>query len=487
MVPAEAVPLPTIITDATGSDIPIIFANESFLELTGYLEKAIIGRPVADVVNTATDQVTRSAVLAAIAEGSAGHWELRLCGREAKEFLAVVYVSPIHDRNGALIHTVLSLAPIESHDDGLTKQRNDLYALYQQAPGFIAMSRGPKHRFTFANASYKRFVGRDDLEGRTVAEAMPEIAGQGFVAILDRVFATGEPFIARNVGFDFVQETTGDRERRYAHFIYHPVRAADGEITGLFCEGYDITAQHENARQLAELQSEFIQVARANAMGTMAITLAHELNQPLGAIANYAQGAGRMVAPDGPDAEALSSALVLISDAAHRASAILRNLRDLTSGRTTSRTVFNLKDAVAECIRLVGAVAPQSVNFFDTTPEAVVVCADRVQIQQVLINLLRNASEAVQLESHQEVLVTASQSEGSVVVGVSDTGSGVPCDAAASLFSFVHSTKAEGMGIGLSICRTIIEAHGGKIWLERSTTAGTEFRFSLPREATTHV
>ena len=480
VVAAEKTRMPMIFTDATTSTNPLIFANDAFLELTGYTRDAALALSLDDLIGNAIYGKARSGIWSALEKGAEGTWALHCRGANDREIYAAAFLSPVRDEAGNVIQNFLSFVEIGGHLDRLVAEHNELHTIYQQAPGFIAITKGPDHRITFANVSYKRFVGRDNVEGLTVAEALPEIADQGFVAILDQVFETGEPFVARDAAMDFVDRATGETERRYADFVYQPVRSVDGTITGLFCEGYDATARHLAADHLAALQSDMIHVSRANAMGTMAITLAHELNQPLSAIVNFAEGGRRLANQAEPNGSALADALSGISSAAHRAGEIIRNLRDLTTRRATARSTFGLQAACGECIRLVKAVAHPSVVIVDKMPGGLLVSGDRIQVQQVLINLLRNACEAVQESELQLVTAAAFEAGGQVIISVADTGPGVSITAAQSIFSFVESIKECGMGIGLSISRTIVDAHGGKIWLENSDSAGTEIRFSLP-------
>lgn len=160
------------------------------------------------------------------------------------------------------------------------QHRQSLHELYDHAPGFIATTTGALHTFEFANASYKRFVGCDDLVGRTVADVMPEIIEQGIITVLDDVYRTGEPFVGSSMQIKLLNPVTGARDLRSIDVVYQPVRGAKGEIVGLFCEGYEVTARNAAQQIIAALQAQMIHVSRVNAMGTMAATLAHELNQP---------------------------------------------------------------------------------------------------------------------------------------------------------------------------------------------------------------
>lgn len=159
---------------------------------------------------------------------------------------------------GLIVGYCGQLSPLvesESQTERLIDQRNRIHALYANAPGFIATSKGPDHRFSFANASYKRFVAKENLEGRTVAETMLEIVEQGFLKVLDEVYRTDEPYVGKGIPMEIVNPETGEKALRYCDFVYQAVRDAEGTITGLFCEGYDVTEQREIADKLAMLQA----------------------------------------------------------------------------------------------------------------------------------------------------------------------------------------------------------------------------------------
>lgn len=351
--------------------------------------------------------------------------------------------------------------------------------LHDQSPVFVASSQGPEHRFDFANAAYKRLVGCDDLIGRTVEDALPGLGEQGIVALLDQVFRTGTPFVGSRMAISF-KTVSGDTRTRHVSFVYQPVHDEHGQITGLYCEGYDVTAEKLATDQVAALQTEAAYLSRVNAMSMMATTIAHELNQPLTAICNYAAGGLRLVDKSAKHADGLTEALHGIDDAAQRAGEIIGNVRTLMRRGETTRADFNLNMAVAECIRLLNASLCTVVSIKNLVPDGIAALADRVQVQQVIINLLRNAAEAAAPSPRPLVGVNAFRSGDELVVGVSDSGPGLSPQAARDMFEWTGSSKEGGMGLGLSISRTIVEAHGGSLWLEKSDESGSEFRFSIP-------
>jgi two-component system sensor kinase FixL len=356
----------------------------------------------------------------------------------------------------------------------------DIGALYDHSPAFIATSAGPDHTFTYANTSYEEFVGRSGLIGRTVADALPEIADQGFMQVLDDVFRTGEPYIGVNVEFTFKMSQGPQSEVRYCDFVYQPVFATDGSVTGIFCEGYDVTQRQDAEARLAALQNEMIHSSRVNAMGAMAATLAHEMSQPLAAMANYAAAAERNLEKLGSASrESVREAITAIADIVERTSQIIKSIRDLTARRQITKTEFEVTAAIDECIKLVSVGTHANQEILNLTSAPITVFANRIQIQQVIINLVGNAVEAAFDGSLQKIVVCANVEGELVKLCVKDTGRGVSALLADDIFISNKTTKKSGMGIGLSVSRAIVEAHGGDIWLAKTGSDGSEFCFTL--------
>ena len=243
----------------------------------------------------------------------------------------------------------------------------------------------------------------------------------------------------------------------------------------------DLTVQQRSELRLKELQSELVHVSRVSAMGTMASTLAHELNQPLTAIANYLESARDLLKE--PDPERLALVREAVDEGAAealRAGHIVRRLRDFVPRGEVEKKVENLPQLIDEAARLalIGARERGVRSFFDLDPAAARVVVDRVQIQQVLVNLLRNAVEALDDCVVRDITVSSRrEARGMVRITVTDTGKGL--DPSVELFQAFSSSKDSGMGLGLSICRTIVEAHGGRIWAEPRPGGGTVFQFTI--------
>ena len=251
-----------------------------------------------------------------------------------------------------------------------------------------------------------------------------------------------------------------------------PMELAVGEMrtgTQHFFTGFirDLTERQQTEARLQELQAELVHVSRLTAMGEMASALAHELNQPLSAIANYMKGSRRLLENNADErAGQVRDAMDKAADQALRAGQIIRRLRDFVARGESERRVEDVKKLVEEAsaLALVGAKDKGVRVRFEFAPRVDFVLADKVQIQQVLLNLMRNAIEAMEGGERRELVVsTAATPDNMVEISVADTGTGIAPEIGAQLFQPFVTTKAQGMGVGLSISRTIIEAHGGSI------------------------
>ena len=482
VVAAETTRMPMIFTDAQVGRHPLVFANDSFLALTGFERSAVLGHGVAYILGGVTDRGTLSAIETALDAGVDGTWDTQCRRMDGSTFLAAVFLTPVRDDRGVIRQHFLCFVEVSGRVERLVETRNEFHALYENAIGFIATTEGASHRFTFANASYRRLVGRDALVGQSVADALPEMKDQGLIARMDAVFETGVPFVGTSRPIRFQRTDGREAATQFVDLAYQPVLDAAGCITGIFCEGYDVTAQRLAAEKLSMLQIEVAHLSRVNAMGMMATTLAHELNQPLAAVTNYASGALHLLDPNAQHADELRATLGEIAEASHRAGDIIRHVREFTRRGETAKSRFNFSVAVAECVRLIRAGGCPDVEIENRVAPELLLLGDRIQIQQVLINLLRNACEAAGTSVARRVTIDAHIGSENLVVSVSDTGGGFSMQAAKDIFSWGDSAKEGGMGLGLSISRTIIEAHQGRIWLERTDDSGSLFCFEIPTQ-----
>jgi two-component system sensor kinase FixL len=361
-------------------------------------------------------------------------------------------------------------------------------------------------------ASYRQVHLQSILD--TLPEAMVVIDDEGliesFSAAAERLFGwSGGEIVGRNVKLlmpspyweehdDYLlrYRETGERRmiglgrivvgrRKDGSTFPMELSVGEGRVAGRrFFTGFirDLTERTTQERRMQELQSELGHVSRLTAMGEMASSLAHEINQPLAAITNYMRAARTLVQREQPDTKRVTEALERAAEQALRAGDIIKRLREFVAKGETQHTIENPAAVMEEAaaLALFGA-RERSVRVImrcDQNLPPVVV--DRVQVQQVALNLIRNAIEAMDHSTKRDLTITVARRNNMALFAVADTGSGINPEVAERLFQPFVTSKPTGMGVGLSICRTIIESHGGTIRPRPNEGGGTIFEFLLP-------
>ncbi|HZV06138.1 MAG TPA: PAS domain S-box protein [Gemmataceae bacterium] len=334
---------------------------------------------------------------------------------------------------------------------------------------------------TLSTTAEKLFgYAAEEVAGKNIKMFMPNPHRDRHDGYLERYLATGERHII-GIGRIVVGQRK-DGTTFPMHLTIGEMRTGEKHYFTGFIR--DLTDQQLTEQRLRELQAEVTHMSRFTALGEMASTLAHEINQPLTAINNYLRGCHRLLGQlEGEPAAALQDALAKASDQALRAGQIIRRLREFVARGDSDRQVESLSRLIedASTLALVGARENGITASFRLDPLADQVLADRIQVQQVLVNLIRNAVDILmETVGLRELGVeTLHLDDDMVQISVSDSGAGLAPEVSSHLFQPFVTTKQKGMGLGLSICRTIVEAHGGKIWVEPRPGGGTIFRFTL--------
>jgi len=368
----------------------------------------------------------------------------------------------------------------------LQEREARLQSILETAPDAIIVIDDRGFIESYSSAAQRLFgFTAEEAVGRNVSILMPSPYRERHDGYLRHYMDTGE---RRIIG---IGRVVVGRRKDGTTF---PMELAVGEVVAngrrLFT-GFirDLTERQLNESRMQELQSELLHMSRLSDVGQMASAIAHELNQPLTAILNYVQAARRIIQTNGLEippkaADAMDKAV----GQASRASAIVQNLRSFIQKGETERSVEDLNKVVGEAtaLGLVGAKETGVSVRVDLSAEPLSVFIDKVQIQQVVFNLVRNSIEAMaESEPPRHLLVATapanSTADGAAAeVSVSDTGPGLAPEIQAQLFQPFQTTKEKGMGLGLSICRSIVDGHGGRLQAHPNAERGVTFRFTLP-------
>jgi C4-dicarboxylate-specific signal transduction histidine kinase len=293
---------------------------------------------------------------------------------------------------------------------------------------------------------------------------------------------------------DFVYSTVNESGAPvYVRASGKPVFGAKGYFLGYRGTGADITAiiRADHAEEaLRKAQMELAHVTRMTTLGELAASIAHEINQPLAAVVANGDACLRWLDRETPDLDAARRSVEWIINDGNRASDVIRRVRALANKTEIEKVALDLNDVIKEVIALVKSeLTSHLVSLrMELTSALLMVRGDRVQLQQVMINLIMNGVEAMQsvTDRPRELVIRSSQEKiQQVLVSVTDCGVGISAANADRLFNAFFTTKSSGMGMGLSICRSIMEAHGGRLWVTANLPHGATFQFTLPANADT--
>jgi two-component system, LuxR family, sensor kinase FixL len=368
------------------------------------------------------------------------------------------------------------------NDSALQEREARLRSILETAPDAIIVidERGIMESFSPAAERLFGFTAAEAV-GRNVNVLMPSPYRERHDGYIRHYLDTGE---RRIIGIGRI--VVGQRKNGSTFPMELSVGEAIANGRRLFT-GFirDLTERQLTENRLQELQTELLHVSRLTDVGQMASALAHELNQPLAAIVNYVQAARRLLqAEKSPLPQKVVEAMDKAVAQAARAGEIIRHLRGFISKGDSEHRSEDLNKVVEEAtaLGLVGAKESGVSVRWALHREPLPVIIDKVQIQQVVFNLVRNSVEAMAEHPlpHDMLVTTRLADAATAEVAVSDTGPGLALEVQAQLFQPFITTKEKGMGLGLSICRSIVEAHGGRLWAKPNPERGVTFRFTLP-------
>jgi signal transduction histidine kinase/CheY-like chemotaxis protein len=468
---------------AWGPDAGFVY-NDSYAESLGDKHPGAMGQRFADIWTEIWHDVGPLAERAL--RGEATYMEnlplrMRRRGYDEETWFTFSY-SPVRDDDGAIAGVYC--ACVETTAQVLAERyRNEenqrLVELFEQAPGFIAVLRGPAHVFELTNKSYRQLLGDRQLIGLTVREAAPEIEGQGFFELLDDVYRSGEPFVGRAQPMRLRRAPNAPLEERFIDFVYQPVRDAAGAVAGIFIEGSDVTLRTQVEHELRAANRQKDQFLAM---------LAHELRNPLAPITTAAQllKQGRL------DARATRHASEIIARQAEHMTELVNDLLDVsrvTRGLVTlEREELEIDAVVSSAVEQVRPLIEARCHALalDLSGEPVHVMGDRTRLVQVVSNVLNNAAKYTPPGGSIDLRVAVHGAQ--VEVAVRDSGVGIEPDVLPYIFDLF--TQAErtpdrsqgGLGIGLALVKSLAALHGGGVEARSAGLGqGSEFIVRLPR------
>ncbi|MGQ0662270.1 MAG: PAS domain-containing sensor histidine kinase [Pseudomonadota bacterium] len=472
-----------IIIDAAGT---VLVYNPAARRLFGYEGREVIGRNVSmlmpppdrDEHDRYLERYRETGLAKIIGIGR------EVVGRRQDGSTFPMELSVGEIRDGAerrFVGVMRDVSERRRAEDALQTHEARLRSILETAPDAVIVIDDRGRIQSFSPAAERLFGHRAaEAEGKNVSILMPSPYREAHDGYIARYLATGE---RRIIGIGRV--AVGQRKDGSTF----PIELAIGEarigerrlFTGFV---RDLTERQHAEMRLHELQAALVHVTRLSDLGEMASALAHELNQPLAAIMNYVQASRRTIAAAEDRASAKAREFMdKAADQVGRAGRIIRHLRAFIEKGESERLRENVNQIVEEAcaLGLVG-VAQHGVRVaLELGPGLPAVLVDKTQIQQVVVNLVRNAVDAVAQSEKRELAVrTARAGDGAIEIAVRDSGEGIAEEIRDRLFEPFVTTKKKGIGIGLSISRGIVQAHGGRLWAEPNPGGGTIFRFTLP-------
>ncbi len=469
---------------AWGPELGFLY-NDSYAEILGGKHPSALGGRFEEIWREIWSDIHPIIVQALDGEASF-HTNLPLTiNRRGFDELAwfTFSYSPVRDESGAIAGMYCAVNETTAdvlNERNRIEENERLQRLFEQAPGIMAVLRGPDHVFDLANAAYLELVGHRELIGKPVRVALPEVDGQGFYELLDRVYASGEVYRGHAAPVK-LQRNAGELEERFIDFVYQPIRTAAGGVTGIFVEGNDVTAAvnaNNELRAANRRKDEFLAM------------LAHELRNPLAPISSAAD----LLRLAGPESALVRQTSEIITRQVKHMTGLVDDLLDVsrvTRGLVSLRKeLLDLNDVVADAIeQVLSFVQARRQHLSLQLPaDPVLLQGDRTRLVQVFANILNNSAKYTPNEGHIGVQLDVGPDW--VEFRVRDDGMGMPSELMPHVFDLF--TQAErspdrsqgGLGLGLALVKSLVELHGGSVSAHSDGPGlGSTFLVRLPHVA----
>jgi PAS domain S-box-containing protein len=452
----------------------IIDANEAFLDMLGYSRDDLVsGRLNRKELTPAEWHDADDQALAKLrATGSVPPREKEYFRKDGSRVPVLAGATTLAGKHEEGVAFVLDLSE-RKRAEYLVRQ------VFESSPDRISIV-GRDHRWRRVNPAFERRWGMptEAFIGRHIVDFIGVDGFERAKAYYDRCFAGEEVNYAAwfNLALD---------GRRYLAVTYTPLRPDSERVEAALVISRDLTEHMLASEALREAQIALAHANRVTTMGQLTASIAHEVNQPLAAIVANAEACLRWLDRETPDLNAARHSVEWIINDSNRASEVIRRVRSLANKTSVEKLALDVNDVISETVSLVQRelISHQVSLRKELAVSLPIILGDRVQLQQVIINLVMNAIEAMQsvTDRLRELVIRSSQDETrGVIVSVTDCGPGISAENAERLFTAFFTTKPGGMGMGLSICRSIIEAHGGRMSARDNLPHGATFQLTLP-------
>jgi PAS domain S-box-containing protein len=481
-------------------DGAVEFCNQRWLDYTGKSLDEVRGEELAAAVHSQDKSDFVNKWRAALAQGESFEAEARMRRADGCYRLFLIRAVPLREANGGISRWYGTNVDIEDlkraqeeiierkhAEERLLESESRFQMMADTAPVLIWMT-GTDGLCNYFNKPWLEFTGRSMEQevgmGWTEAVHPDDIQGcfDGFLP----AFHARKPFRIE------YRLRRADGEYRWVIESGIPRYTGDGEFAGYIGSNIDITdlkhAEHERER-LRHVQADLARVNRVTTMGELTASLAHEVNQPIAAAVTSANSCLHWLASEVPNLDKARAAAARIVKDGTRAAEIISRIRLLFQKGTQQLELVDVNEVIEEMIALLrGEATRYSISVqTELTAELPAVMGDRVQLQQVMMNLMTNSIDAMKtVEGTRELAIKSQRAENEqLLVSVSDTGVGLPPEQVDQIFNAFFTTKAHGTGMGLRICRSIVESHGGRLWAGDNSPRGASFHVSLPTKVET--